>query len=276
GQTSPCDLEDSASISTDLKASVSVVAGPFVVNTGAKKLTDDLFVVVANGSVGNLVHYTYTSSGRGDFTFRGSLALPGVPVGAAMQGSLLAITFTNDDLALLQTSSMSILGTVVMGGSISDAPAWSSSGSIGVAAGNTLSVLDTTLKVLTSAATPSSITTTPTPDQGGDWFVATSGGELYVQPRLGGSAQMVALTNTPVGAITSAPVATACTTGICIYMGSSDGNIYYAGLDARDATLDSCLTACASGNFSLRSEVEVGAFKSPGTVHVQGWSYYSP
>lgn len=275
GRPTPCDLEGSASISSDLKAGVSVVAGPFVVGSAVMKATDDLFAVVANGSAGNLVHYTYTSSKAG-FTYAGSLALPGVPVGAAMQGSLVAITFANNDVSLVQTNSMSIVGTIPMAGSITDSPSWSTTGSIGVAAGNTLSVLDTNLNVLASSTAPGSITTAPASDLGGDWFVATTGGQLYVRPGVGGSAQMVPLTSMPVGSITSAPIATPCMTGICVYMGSSDTNVYYAGLDARDATLDACITACATGNFSLRSEVEVGAMNSPRTVHVEGWSYYSP
>jgi hypothetical protein len=66
---------------------------------------------------------------------------------------------------------------------------------------------------------------------------------------------------------------------ICIYLGTTN-NAYLIALDARDAKLAACLSntppACSGGNPRLWTQVEVGANGSPQTVHVQGWSYYSP
>ena len=276
-----CAQQDMADISNNVPGAGAVLAGPFVIGAGTKqKPVDEVYAVVANGSGGDLVHYSYSvgNQQQADLKYVGVTALPGVPAGAALKGTTLALTFTNGQVALaqIQANFTTTLGpSRQLSGAIGDAPSWNGPSQIGAAAGSTLYVLDASLNVLSSFAAPSTITTTPAFDQGGDWFVGTAAGTLYVAPAVGPS-QLVPVAANGGGAITSAPMAFPCATGICIYTGSSDGNVYFAGLDARDAVLDSCISACAKGNFSLRALVEVGAAGSPRTVHVQGWSYYSP
>jgi hypothetical protein len=71
-----------------------------------------------------------------------------------------------------------------------------------------------------------------------------------------------------------------CPTGICIYLGAMNSNAFMVALDARHAQLIACLSsappACSSDNPRLSAQVEVGIAGSPQTVHIQGWSYYSP
>lgn len=289
GQSGSCDQEDAESISTDVGASSQVVAGPFVIKASGKKPVDEVYVIVAAGSQGYLVHYTYSlvSGGQAGFSFAGKMQLPGVGSGAAFQVSTptmpnptIAIAFTNGEVGLVQVQpgySTTLLSTRMLPAAIADAPFWSASGQLGVAAGSTLYVLDSNLNVLSSFAAPASIATTPAADAGGDWFVGTSSGYLYEVQRVGTSAQMVQTASYGgAGDLTSSPLALPCSIGICVYTASSDGSIYFAGLDARDAIVDSCLGPCGSSSFGLRAVVEVGSAASPRTVHVQGWSYYSP
>jgi hypothetical protein len=70
-----------------------------------------------------------------------------------------------------------------------------------------------------------------------------------------------------------------CSAGICIYLGTLN-NAYLVALNARAAKLNACLSdtppACSGDNPRLWAKVEVGSAGAPQTVHVQGWSYYSP
>ena len=283
GQSQGCAMLDQQSIASDVNGAGAVVAGPFVFNgSSGGKTVDHVFAVVASGSGGYLVHYTFSLGGQPDFKFAGSLALPGVAAGAALlrPTSQIAIAFTNGQVAIVQIGSkftMGMTATQQLPASPGDAPAWTSFGALGVTAGSTLYVLDGGLNITSTFTAPSPITTAPSSDNGGDWFFGTSSGVLYEAQSVGGSNRMTqTVSYGGAGSVTSGPVALPCSIGICIYLGSSDGNVYFAGLDARDAVLDSCLGSCAAGHFSLRVGVEVGAANSPRTVRVQSWSYYSP
>ncbi len=283
-QAGPCDQEDAHALSSDLSGTSQVVAGPFVINgSTGKRATDEVYVFAAAGGQGYLMRYAYTTSrGSTSFIFAGATPLPGVPSGAVLQRSTsrFAVGFTNGTVALIQVNfdfSTTLFATSQLAAPVSDAPVFSAGGQVGVAAGSTLYVLDQGLNLLATFAAPSSIATSPAADSGGDWFIATSSGTAYGVQRAGSSAQMFATFGYGgAGRLTSSPIAVPCATGICLYTASSDGSVYFAGLDARDAVLDTCLTACGSTTFSLRAVVEVGAPNSPSTVHVQGWSYYSP
>ena len=285
-QSGGCVKADQRSVAGDVPGAGAIVAGPFVLKATSGKAVDNVYVVVAAGSAGYLVHYTMSANSGGDLDFAmvaPPLPLPGVGVGASLSRgtSQLAISFSNGQVAVVQIHSnfsTTLVGPpLALGATISDGPVWSSAGTIGVAAGSALYVLDANLNLLATYVAPSTITTAPAADNGGDWFVGTSGGVLYTVQSVAGSAQMFQPISYPgAGSVTSAPIAMPCSTGICIYLASSDGNVYFAGLDARDALMDSCVGTCATGHFSLRVRVEVGDENSPSTVHVQSWSYYSP
>jgi hypothetical protein len=155
---------------------------------------------------------------------------------------------------------------------------------IGVAGTNgTLYVLDTSLNVYASYAGGSPIRTSPSADGAGDWYFGADDGRLYAVQKLAGSTAMVLAGGWPyggAGAIRSSPIAAPCAAGICVYFGSVDANLYLVSLDARDAVLNTCIStappACSGANPRLWTRVEVGIAGSPQTVHVQGWSYYSP
>lgn len=287
-QTPTCDQEATYDIGSNVPGTSAVVAGPFVINgSTSKRLADEIYAVVTAGTQSFVVHYTYALNKRFQpaFTYGGSIALPGAVTGASFQpsSSEIAVGFASGRVALVKIQSdfsIALLGSVALGSPVTDAPFWNGTGQIGVAAGSTLYVLNPGLSIASSFAAPSAISGSPAADLGGDWFVGTSSGWLYEAQAVAGSAQMAQrAAYGGAGSLTSTPMAFRCSTGsigICIYAGSSDGDLYFAGLDARHALVDSCISACGLTNSSLRADVEVGDANSPRTVHVLGWSYYSP
>ena len=134
--------------------------------------------------------------------------------------------------------------------------------------------------MIASYAGVSPIRTTPGSDAVGEWFFGADDGYLHeLQQRAGQSAMVQVAQYGGLGTVGSSVQVAGCPTGICIYLGSSS-NAYLVPLDAREATLTACLSnsppACSGDNPRLWAQVEVGAPDSPQTVHVQGWSYYSP
>jgi len=274
-----------ASVSTGYGA---IVGGPIVFTNGSK---DEIYVV-ANASPSRFLHYTY-SSGRFNLADNMSLPTSGA-VGLAIEQNTvtarMAITFGSGVVALVRvdsgfdphTDAVSSVGTTV-----SNDPFWChcpAGNLIGIAGTNgALYVLDTNLNLYASYAGASSIRTTPAADGGGDWFFGADDGRLYAVQKPTGSTAMVLAGGWPygrAGAIRSSPIAAACPAGICIYFGSVDSNLYLVSLDARDAVLTTCIStsppACSGANPRLWTQVEVGVAGSQQTVHVQGWSYYSP
>lgn len=278
----------------------AVVAGPYVfAGPTGKTAVDEIFVVVSTGSTGALLRFTYSGGTAGPgLQLAGSLFLGAVPVGAAVDGSALparlAISFTTGTIAMAQISSsfgMSLAGTASLPAGSADSPYWchcpGGVNLIGFGATNGgLYVVDTNLNLYASYKGAAPIVSTPEADAGGDWFIAASDGTLTeVQRPFGGGGMIGVVQYGSSGAITSAPDVVPCAAGICIYFGSTDspatGRMFLVLLDARDAVFNSCITssppACVQGvNPRLWTQVEVGVAGSPQTVHVKGWSYYSP
>jgi len=181
-------------------------------------------------------------------------------------------------------------------GGISHAPYWCvcpGPGKIGIGGHNgTLYVLDTNLNTYASYVGGISrpIDTTPVADGAGDWYIgaydSANGGRIYEVQKSGGGPAMIAAAwfGTAGAGFGSSPVIGTCPAGpvaLCIYVGSLDASAYFVPLDARNAVLTACISTapptCAVGsNPRLWSRVEVGDANSTQTVHVQGWSYYSP
>ncbi len=274
-----------ASISTGYGA---IVGGPIVFANGSR---DEVYIV-ANASPSRFLHYTYRSGG---FNLADNMALPtSGAVGLALEQSTvsarLAITFGSGVVALVRVDSgfdphTDAVGSV--GTTVSNDPYWChcpTGNLIGVAGTNgALYVLDTNLNLYASYVGGSPIRTSPSADGAGDWFFGADDGRLYAVQKPVGSTAMVLAGGWPygrAGAIRSSPVAAPCAAGICIYFGSADSNLYLVSLDARAAVLNTCIStappACSGANPRLWTRVEVGVAGSPQTVHVQGWSYYSP
>jgi hypothetical protein len=273
-----------------------VVAGPIVFSgpTG----TDELYLLVSNGTSSQLVHYTYQPGGvqASGLVLVSSLALPGGgAVGMALEpGTLpsrLAITFSGGQVALAQIQAgfgVSLLTSRSVPTRIAGAPYWCQcpGGDLIGVGGRTggLYLFDTSLNP--SATYPSggaAISTTPAADSGGDWFFGSSDGKLYeVQRHTGSTTMVLGATFGPAGAsIGSSPIVGTCRTSwICVYTGSTDSHAYVVPLDARNAVITACIStsppACSGTNPRLWATVEVGSASSPNTVHVGGWSYYSP
>lgn len=274
-----------------------VVAGPLVFpcNTGCDgRRTDDVFVLTSSGGSSQLQSFAYTS--RQGFTPAGAdLPLPwgnasGIAVENPTLPSRVAISFAGGQVAVVQidaNGNLSRTASVSLPAPIGGAPYWchcpGSANLIGVGGDNGhLYVLDSSLNSYAMYAGSQAIRTTPAVDGAGDWYFGADNGRLYeVQKPPGGSAMVqVANLGSAGGAIGSSPVVGACQVGICVYLGSTDGNAYLVSLDARDAVLTSCISTappiCSGVNPRLWTSVEIGVASNPQAVHVQGWSYYSP
>lgn len=281
---------------TTVPNSYSVVAGPYAFKGPAGQTNfDEIYVVVSNGTTGALMHFTFSKGKKGaGLQWVSTVPLPGVPVGVAVESSTLparlAISFASGMAAIAQIASsfaISSVATAPLPAGSSDAPFWchcpGGASLIGFGANSgALYVLDTNLNLQGTYLGAAGVTTTPGADAGGDWFVAADDGTVTELQQATGSGSLVPVARYgSSGAITSAPEVTACPAGICVYFGSTDGNAYLVLLDARNAIVNTCISAappaCTQGlNPRLWTRVEVGAQGSPQTVHVQGWSYYSP
>ncbi|HVC76713.1 MAG TPA: hypothetical protein VND96_09380 [Candidatus Micrarchaeaceae archaeon] len=283
-----CSLQSSVSI----PGGRAVVAGPIVF--GNSRSTDNLYVVVSDGSSSQLWHYTDRSNSS--LASASSLALPaGRVVGMAVEpGSLpssLALTYAGGKVALVQIQSgfgMTFLGSTSLPTSIGDAPYWCQCPGgdvIGVAGLNGgLYLLDTSLnRIATYPSGGPAIDTSPIADSAGDWFFGAADGFLYEVQRPTGQSTMVlgAEFGSAAAAISSSPLLGSCgTSWICVYMGSADSALDLVSLDARRAVVTACIStsppACSGSNPRLWASVEIGSSSSPDTVRVVGWSYYSP
>jgi hypothetical protein len=153
---------------------------------------------------------------------------------------------------------------------------------IGVGDGNgSLYVLTTSLATYGTYVGSSVIRTAPAADAMGDWYFGADDGKLYeVAKQSGTSMVKVASYGPGTGPVGSSPVVGTCAVGICAYVGSSAANLYEVALDARSAVITACISTatatCSGVNPQLWTDVEIGVSGSPRTVHVEGWSYYSP
>ena len=271
-----------------------VVAGLVdIACSGCGRRTDEVFVLTtSSGGSSSLVRLTYTGNGlsnpQGSLPFSWGNA-QGIAFDAASMR--LAISFGGGQVALVQLTSSGGITQIASTGlptNISRAPYWCRCPGLGNAIGigghnGTLYVLDANLNIYASYAGGKAIDTTPVADGAGNWYFGANDGRMYeVQKPGGGSAMIVAASfGTAGAAFGSSPVIGSCPAGLCIYVGSLDASAYLVPLDARNAVLTACISnappTCAAGaNPRLWTRVEVGDAASSQTVHVQGWSYYSP
>jgi hypothetical protein len=296
-----CDLAST----TTIPGGQPVVAGPVAVScrSGCGSKTDEVYVVVSDAGSSSLYQYSY----RSNFAFAQALPLPwGNATGIAYSGpnlSRLAITFQGGGIALVQLASngsMTIARTTSIPAVIARAPYWCTQCGdlIGVGAQkggaqNGLHVFDSMLNPYASPTARSApISTTPQADTGGNyWYFGADDGYVYEAQVAAG--QPVTIYGNRYGPMAQLPVLQPAfgssvqvgdcknNTWICVYLGASNGNTYLIPLDSRDSVLTACITVappnCSIGaNPRVWTHVEVGVIASPQTVHVEGWSYYSP
>lgn len=288
--TGICDVEQSSLVSGAAVGRVAVF--PCI---GCNRTTDEIYVLTTTAGSSQLYHLTYSSKGLNQVS--PPLSLPwGNASGLAIESpnlpARLAITFAGGGIAVVQVGSnamASVAASVVLPGSplIADAPFWcscpGSAGLIGAATQSgpqrgALYVLDPSLNTVASYAVPTPISTTPSTDGGGDWFVGGEDGKIYEAPAGQPNVIVVTRDGGVGGGVGSGVQVGSCAPAICIYFGSRQSAAYMVQLDARDAVLTACIVTCAGQGLGPRlwAQVEVDTASSPPTVHVQGWSYYSP
>jgi hypothetical protein len=276
-----------------------VVAGPLVfpgpVNGNTR--TDEVYAVTSDGSSSFLRRYTYTTKPNEAPALTevsDSAPLPpnarGLAVDSATLPAQVAISFGSGNLAVVQLQAgfgMQTVATGAVGSAVADAPYWchcpGGANLIAVAGTNGgLFLLNPSLAVqATLPAGGPSIVTSPNSDSVGDWFFGAADGYVHEVQQVAGQSSLIQVaTFGPFGSsVTSSVQLGGCPVGICIYSGTLGGTADLVSLDARDATFTSCISAappsCSGANPRLRASVEVGVAGSPGTVHVEGWSYYS-
>lgn len=285
GENGSCSLNASQAVLNNQ----AVIAGPVVMQNGSR---DEIYIVTARGGSSQLLHYTYRT---GSLSLSDEVGLPAPnAVGLAVEGTAaparLAITFSSGTVSIVQVDSSfdpTVTRTSSVGSSITNAPYWCTQcpggNLVGVGGTNgVLYVLDTNLNLVASFAGGSRISTTPAADAAGDWYIAADDGHVYEvqRPASGTSMGLAATFGSAIAPITSSPLLGSCTAGICVYLASRDGNAYIIPIDARDAVLTACMStsppACSGQNPRLWTHVQLGVAGNAQTVHVQGWSYYSP
>ena len=274
-----------------------VVAGPVVYRgqVSNQQSSDEVYFLASNGSASWLVHDTYTVTKRGAVSLRQTASL-GLPAPQAIgfapdQAQLpvrMAITFAGGtiNLSTISTSfAMTSSSTVAVSGGIVAAPAWccgSTPTQIAVPRAHSLSEFNSSLQLQANYSLGGiTVSSRPVSDGGGDWFFGAADGNMYEVPALAGAPPLMAFGLGQFGTVQSVQVG-ACRNGwVCAYVASATNSASYTvQLDARSAVLTACISkappACSGSNPRLWASVQVGAFGSAQTVHVQGWSYYSP
>lgn len=280
----------------------AIVAGPVVFNgpPDHQAATDVMYTVSSTGAGSEVDEYTYDVNNPNDqhlpLTEVGFMTLPypdavGLAVDRTTLPANLAITFAGGQVAVVQIQSNYRISTVAstsLGTGISAAPFWchcagGSANVIGVGGQNgSLFLLDPTLaRLATLPAGGPAIATAPQSDGVGDWFFGASDGYLYEAQQTGGSGMAIVTRFGSLGGpVGSGTQVGACPAGLCVYLGSAAGGAYLVTLDARSAVITSCLTnappACSGTNPRLWADLEIGTAGSPQSVHIMGWSYYSP
>lgn len=274
----------------NIATSQPVVAGPVALRCilSCGHVSDYVYVVVGDSGSSHLLRYTLSST-RG-LSLAGSIALPWPNVSgiAASANSLpatgsspsvgLAITSGGGGIELLQLAASGGWGpptSKTVPGGIVDDPYWCSvcGNLLGVGAQNgVLYLYDSSLNLTSSYVTGSRINTSPGTDGAGNWYVGTDDGYLRELQLQAGQGLVQVETYGRMGQFGSSAQVAPCTTGICIYFGAADGNVYLVPLDARDTVINACISGA---NQCLWAQLEIGAAGNRQAVHVQGWSYYS-
>ena len=266
----------------------SIVAGPIVLQNGSQ---DEVYLVTSSGSSSTFLHYTFSQN---KFTL---IDQPGISasnaVGMAMDpnANQIAVTFAAGAVAMVRISNgfhptgVTVIG---LGTPIGDGPSWSNAHVIGVGGANgTLYLLNPNLSSAGSYAigTPGwTIPRTPGADAAGDWFFGANdaSGNAFVYEMQQTTKMLTTKYGNLGGPIGSAVVVADCpnwTKTVCVYLGLVSGSPTVP-LDGRDATLTACIInstpPCSNDNPRLWAQAEVRQAVGQGTVHVDGWSYYSP
>ncbi len=285
---------DTASEDCVADASVSlsqaVVAGPVVFPGPVTKSSraDEVYVVTSDLTGSHLEHYEYAIDKRGqtslNFIENRSLSAAQVSGLAADEGTArIAITFAGGAVEMIQLQSpgMPVLAQANLPSGIASDPFWchcpGPSDVIGVGGQNgTLYLLSTSLAVNTSISVGAPISTSPAADGAGDWFVAADNGNLNEVPAIPAAPTLVTIGPGQLGRIQSSVQVGPCGAWICAYLGSSNSKAYTVQFDARDVVLSASITSSPAANPHLWASFEIGSSSRAQTVHVQGWSYYSP
>lgn len=268
-------------------STLPVVAGPiaFPCTSRCRQGADYIYALVSDANSSRLVEFS------GDFSLNyvtyQQLPWAGA-IGLATSGKTLpakvAITFQGGGVAIVQIASdgsMSLSLTASVPAGISDAPYWCTQcgGLIGAGALNGgLYVFDQSLSLVGNYMAGSPIRTTPGADGGGNWYFGADDGYVHEIQLWGGQGTQVN-TYGGLGQVGSSVQVGGCSIGICVYLGALD-NAYLIPLDARDAVITACIStsppSCSGAGPRLWASLEVGDARSLQTVHIQGWSYYSP
>jgi len=286
--TTGCSIETQSPSSQPV---LGVVA--FKGNPTSKPPTDEVYVLEGNSVSSQLLQFSYSDNKKGIASLSPVLGgaidnLPANPVGVAVDQTTLparlVLTFASGAVAMvqIQTNFSTVLArTGSVPANVADAPYWChcpGGDVIGVGGENgTLYLLDTNLNRTASISIGASIFTTPAADGAGDWFVGADDGNLHEVPALAAAPKpLLTFGAGAFGQVRSSVQLGPCGASICAYLGSGNTNLYLVPLDARDAVMLAAITSTPGANPHLWASVEVGSSSSPQTVHVQGWSYYSP
>jgi hypothetical protein len=271
-----------------------VIAGPLVFQN-LQTSQDEIYLVVG-GSPSRLLQYSWSAGsptfGSGSdsdgMSLRANNAF-GIALEPGALPSRIAIAFAGGVIgeARIETNFSTTLPVSPVNPrnmpTFSGAPYWSHlpSGQDQIGIGGSdgrLYVMDGNLNLVGSYLGPSAINTSPSADQGGDWFFGGADGQLYeVQPTMVPGAIYYYGSS---AISSSSPLLGQCSTGSCIYFPA-----FIVPLSDRDVQLSACIgsgTTCSGVNPRLWAHVAVSSATnttsgaSPQTVHVQGWSYYSP
>jgi hypothetical protein len=268
-----------------------VVAGPVVVSGGGQR--DYVYVIASDGSSSTLWRYTFAN---GQFSGASSLGLPAAnAIGLALDNTSpqnpprMAITFGDGHVAMVRIANnfqASVTASRMVAANIQAAPYWCHCQGIdliGVGGTNgALFLLDGGLTpVATYPAGGAAISSAPVSDAAGNWFFGADDSRLHEVQYASGQGTMTQATQwTLAGRVGSSPIIGGCGSIICIYLGARNGSAYLIQLDARDAIVTACVStappSCSGANPRLWAQVEVGSMGNTRTVHVSGWSYYSP
>ena len=273
------------------------VSTPVVFGDGTAHHTssDEIYILASDSDSSQLVHFTLTEDHStaslqldGTFPLAAANAV-GMSLDRATLPAQLAVTFAGGQVEVVEIQadhSVSAVATQSVGEAIGRAPHWCQCPSgevIGVGAANGLYLYDSGLNALGSyILANTTVATSPSADSAGDWFLGADDGNVYEVVRQPGATNMsLGATFGSLGArVGSSVVAGGCPAGICVYAGLRDGNAFLIPIDARAITFTACLStappACSGVNPRIWVRAEVGVAGSPQTVHITGWSYYSP
>lgn len=303
-----CGQLASASLGGAAAGPPLVFPGIANVKKSSSTVSDEIFVLVSDGTRTRLQHWRYTETvdNLGNKTQNlsqvGSLVLTnqlgGTAVGYAVS-STVPVIGTNLTLAMAGAGgqmatariavnsgpsyALSVIASVTLAGPVSRPPYWChcpGQDLIGVGSTNgTLYLLNTALAIKWSYAGQvdgwPAINTTPTADSNGDWYFGADDGYVYdVEIPTSGAQMFKAARFGPGGAARSSPIvggaADGCASGPCLYFASSTAGSYFALLGGtRIIDLSACVSS-ASGSTSCAANPRLWARVEVGSPAIVG------